>query len=506
MKRLVVSYDGTWNNPEQEDNGIPAPTNVFKLHNALIESDEQIRYYHPGLGGEGGVLKPILGGALGIGIKRHICSGYHWLASNYEEGDEIYLFGFSRGAFTARSLGGLLGRGLLDLSDLSPSEQWERVHQHYQRRADDEEVPTIWKMLHAGPAASVRFIGVWDTVGALGIPDDLEILNLFDNADNWRFHDNELGAHVKSARHAMAIDEKRASFTVTRWSNLRGHPANTQEKWFPGVHSDVGGGYAETDLSDVALRWMMEQAQEQGLEFREGILDAITGNPLGVLHNSFKGIFAKMRSRPRNLPSMNPSNDRDFHSGALERQKQSPIEHPAYHPTQVLEVGESKTVDIFAGERWNETGVFLARGHYIFSGAGEWKDSKDSCDWKGTENDDFTMGDIVRSASSIWGNIENLYKKATGNESTDFLMTKRVENFNWFTTVGAITNDAGSKSAVKNDGSPIPHQYVDLPKHTRRASALKVIKPGYLYCFPNDVWSLYGNNAGSIKLTIKRVS
>ncbi len=505
MKRLVLSYDGTWNNPDQEDNGIPAPTNVFKLHNALIENSEQVRYYHPGLGGEGGVFKPILGGAFGVGIKRHICSGYHWLASNYEEGDEIYLFGFSRGAFTARSLGGLLGRGLLKLSDLSPKQQWERVHQHYENRAKNKDKPANWKLLHSGTAVPIRFIGVWDTVGALGIPDDLEILNLFDDPDNWRFHNNELGAHVQCVRHAMAIDEKRSSFTVTRWSNLRDHSADVEEKWFSGVHSDVGGGYAETGLSDIALGWMMEQAQDQGLKFREGIIASIEGDSLSVLHNSFKGIFAKMRSRPRNLPNMKPSNTRDFHPSALERQQKSPIEYLAYHPTQSLAVGESKTVDVFAGEHWNETGLFLVRGQYVFSASGEWMDSKDACDWKGAENDDFTMGDVIRAASSVWGNIESLYKKATKNESTDFLMTKRVEDFDWFTMVGAIANDTGGTSVVKNDGSPASHQYVDLPKYAQKASALKVTKPGYLFCFPNDVWSLYGNNAGSVKLTIKRV-
>ncbi|WP_136681387.1 DUF2235 domain-containing protein [Neptunomonas sp. XY-337] len=505
MKKLVVSYDGTWNNPEQEVNGAPCPTNVVQLNNALVESSDQIRYYHPGLGGEGGLIKPIVGGAFGAGIKRHICSGYHWLASNYEEGDEIYLFGFSRGAFTARSLAGLLGQGLLDLTGLTPKQQWKRVHQHFENRLAQKDKPRSWKLLHSEAAVPVRFIGVWDTVGALGIPDDLEILNLLDNPDKWRFYDNKLGEHVRCARHAMAIDEKRSSFTVTRWSNANSHPGDVEEKWFPGVHSDIGGGYAEKDLSDVSLRWMMDQAQAQGLEFRDGYPETIEGNPLGVMHNSYKGMFAKMRSRPRNLPLMEPNSTKEFHSSALLRQERSPIDYPAYHPTIKLEPGESITVDVYAGERWNDTGLFLEKGHYVFSSKGEWMDSKDVCDWKGTQDDDLTVGDIIRGAGSVWGSFESLYKKATNNESTDFMLTKRVEEFSWFTMVGAIANDAGTTNAIKNDGSPVPHQYVDLPKYHKKKLALKVTKPGYLYCFPNDVWSLYENNRGSVKLTVKRV-
>ena len=136
MKRIIVCFDGTWNNPEQEDNGIPSPTNVFKIYNAVIEGPdgqgaEQIRYYHPGLGGEGGALKPILGGAFGAGIARHICSAYHWLGNLYEEGDQVFLFGFSRGAFTVRSIAGFLGCGLLKLKGLPPEESWRRVHKAF---------------------------------------------------------------------------------------------------------------------------------------------------------------------------------------------------------------------------------------------------------------------------------------------------------------------------------------------------------------------------------------
>jgi len=517
MKRLIVCNDGTWNSPDQEDNGIPSPTNVVKLYNSLAERDVrngqsivQNKYYHPGVGADGGILNSITGGAVGAGISNHIRSAYHWLATNYEAQDEIYLYGFSRGAFTSRSLAGLLSYGLLDLRDVKSAEAWKRVEsaydKGYRKKIDNRQVwaKPDWKFFHPG-ATPIHFIGVWDTVGALGVPDDLEILNFFDDNDKWCFHDTDLGENVKFARHAMAIDETRASFTVTRWTS---HNANSdlKEVWFPGVHSDVGGGYAVTDLSDGALIWMLDESAKAGLCFRDGIRVCMDPQPLGTMHNSFKGAFAKLRSRPRAVEALIPENHAHFHESAIKRHEVSPIGYPAYRPTKILQqVGDSATVDVFADTRWNDTGIFLNAGHgYTFSATGEWVDSKDACDWRGTEFDDFSTGDVVRATGTFLGKFEWLFKKYTKNASTDFLGTKRVEEYPWFSLIGAVANDSGVGARVPNDGSPFPHQYIHLPDHTDQAPVLE--KSGYLYCFPNDVWSLYGNNHGSVQLTVKRVS
>jgi len=520
MKRLVVCCDGTWNNENVEENGVPSPSNVFKIANALAEAGGdgtvQLKYYHPGVGGEEiGLAAKVMGGMVGAGIGRHICSAYHWLASHYQEGDEIWLFGFSRGAFTVRSLGGFLGRGLLDLAGLSPKEGWFRVHAAYDKgyrvtgSVRKDWARPDWKFFHAGEAAPVRFVGVWDTVGALGVPDDMELLNVFDRSDEWRFHDTSLGAHVACGRHAMAMDEVRASFTVTRWNNRTGgdHPTPHQdalELWFPGVHSDVGGGYADSSLSDGALRWMIDEAALKGLAFRP-VIQAVRGYAAGPLHNSFKGIFAKLRSRPRNLPALVPGNAEAFHPSALERQEISPLSSPAYHPTVLLAAGESREVDVFASQQWNATGIYLEAGaRYRFSATGEWQDAGDSCDWHGTEGGKFSVGDLARAASSFFGSFEERFKKLTGNESTDFTMTRRVESIPWFAMVGAVANDGtDGDPAVKGDGSPHAHQYVALADHG--TEPLAVGKSGYLFAFPNDVWSLYGNNRGSIRLTVTRV-
>jgi hypothetical protein len=518
MKRLIVCCDGTWNDPDQEENGIASPTNVFKIYNAIAdcESDpiKQLKYYHPGVGAEGGLRGSITGGVVGAGISQDICSAYHWLGSNYAEGDEIYLFGFSRGAFTARSLGGFLKHGLLDLQEpgLSSADSWSRVKTAYDQgyRIRDATAAdwanSSWKFFHAGAATPIHFIGVWDTVGALGIPDDLEILNFFDDPSKWKFHDTDLGDHVKNARHAMAIDEIRSNFSVTRWKNANERNDAVKELWFPGVHSDVGGGYSNSELANGALLWMMDESEAFGLKFRNNIKAMINADPLGVMHNSYKGIFAKLRSRPRNIPAMVDENNALFHSSALKRQNASPISYLPYHPTKILVPGGMYPVDVFANTHWNYTGVYLEPGRfYTFQAIGEWLDSKKNCDWKGTENGKLTAGDISRAVGSFLGSFESVFKKIYKNKSIDFLFTKRVEKNRWFSMVGAIANDAnnqdGDGDSVASDGSPVAHQYVNLSDY--ESTPLSVTSPGYLYCFPNDVWSLYGNNHGSIRLVIR---
>lgn len=340
-------------------------------------------------------------------------------------------------------------------------------------------------------------------MGALGVPDDLELLNLFDNKEKWRFHDTNLGGHVQTARHAMALDEIRASFTVTRWANADQH-LDAREVWFPGVHSDVGGGYSNTDLADGALLWMMAQARSADLVFRKDVETQLRSNPLGALHNSYKGAFAKLRSRPRNIEAFVAANHVRFDSSAIKRQQVSPITCPPYHPTHTLAVGENFSVEVYANTKWNTTGLFLSSGHkYTFAAAGEWLDSKDACDWKGTENSEYTFGDLVRATGSAFGRVEDLIKQATKNASTDYWGTKRVESYPWFSMVGAIANDSGPQSIVPNDGSPDPHQYLHMPAHETTPFVVK--DPGYLFCFPNDVWGLYANNHGSVRLTVTRV-
>ena len=222
MKKLTVSCDGTWNTPEQRQFDIPAPTNVVRLHNAIATprpaGREQRKYYHPGVGTDGSLLDRAKGGAYGRGLGQNVLSAYAWLAHNYEPGDQIYLFGFSRGAFTVRSLGGFIGRcGLLDLAGLAPEEAWRRLDVAYKVYQDaakyGPQLDPAWaKFPPADGLKTIRihFIGVWDTVGALGVPDDLALFDFLDDPAKWEFHDTRLGDHVTFARHAVAKRARRS--------------------------------------------------------------------------------------------------------------------------------------------------------------------------------------------------------------------------------------------------------------------------------------------------------
>jgi uncharacterized protein (DUF2235 family) len=286
MANLVICCDGTWNTPDQLDKGAPAPTNVVRLYNAVADVDnqglEQTRYYHPGVGTNGGWWDKAVGGGTGAGLDNNIMSAYQKLCYCYQPGDAIYLFGFSRGAYTVRSLGGFIGRcGLLRITDLPPKEVWSRIQtlltQGYRRKTEQREDWSAqgWEFHNkAGESIPIHFIGVWDTVGALGIPDDMALLNLLDNRERYTFHDTSLHPSVKHARHALAMDEHRASFQPTLWSEP---PENTVLKqiWFPGVHSDVGGGYQNCGLADGALKWMIDEASATGLSFNADIVKQV---------------------------------------------------------------------------------------------------------------------------------------------------------------------------------------------------------------------------------------
>ncbi|MDH5833501.1 DUF2235 domain-containing protein [Luteimonas kalidii] len=296
MKRIAIYCDGTWNSADQASDGAPCPTNVIKLALRTAQragSASQVTYYGQGVG-TGGSLDKLTGGAFGKGLDDNLYAAYRFLVLNYEPGDEIFLFGFSRGAYTARSLAGMVRKcGILRL-------------RHAMRYRDaialycDDVHPDDPKALGfrtecsvtRGEAIPIRFVGVWDTVGALGIPvRGLRSLT----ADKYRFHDVELSGIVQHACQALAIDERRAPFEAARWA-YRPKPGQTVEQvWFCGVHSDVGGGYPieESGLSNIALQWMRDQAAAAGLAIDADVDAAYPPRPdaMAALHESKKGWY-----------------------------------------------------------------------------------------------------------------------------------------------------------------------------------------------------------------------
>jgi uncharacterized protein (DUF2235 family) len=318
-KRLVVACDGTWNRPDQLSAGVASPTNVAKLALAVAREDAggdpQLLYYHSGVGTRR--FERVSGGAFGFGLSRNVRDCYRFLVESYEPGDELYLFGFSRGAFTARSTAGLVRNcGILR------AEHADRIGEAYNlyRARSEPTKPTgiaaqMFRRMYSHPDARIRFIGVWDTVGALGIPTGG--LRLPWLTRRWGFHDTKLSSRVRFAYHALSIDEKRGPFRPTLWQRQEHAVDQTLEQvWFAGVHCDVGGGYRDPALSEISLLWMVERARACGLAFdpdrftvSAGSVDGelrhtgvqVAPDALGEIHESRKGFYLLLGSYVRAL-------------------------------------------------------------------------------------------------------------------------------------------------------------------------------------------------------------
>lgn len=312
MKRIVICCDGTWNRADQEKNGVPCPTNVVKLASRVAkgtDAERQIIYYDQGVG-TGNVVDRFTGGAFGHGLGENILSAYRFLVANYELGDEIFLFGFSRGAFTARSLAGMI-RNCGILKRIAIKHYREAV-QLYMNRGDPpyDSRSVEFRKEHAlggGTDIPIKFIGVWDTVGSLGIPlRGLRSLTI----RKYQFHDTELSRTVENAYHALAIDEFRAPFEPTLWKSTKKEGQEIKQVWFVGAHSDVGGGYDEPGLSDIALDWMLQMAENCGLVLDPDVLIHYPLDKMGATdpkrfrilpHNSKSGLYRITRGIDRSI-------------------------------------------------------------------------------------------------------------------------------------------------------------------------------------------------------------
>lgn len=325
MKRIAIFCDGTWNTPDKSEKGFLCQTNVVKMAGALkpVSSDgtPQILYYDTGIGSSGGVLARVFDGATGTGISSKILQAYRFLIHNYEAGDEIFLFGFSRGAFTVRSLSGLIrNSGILKEANIDLVPKAYSIYKSRKPQFQPREVEaTLFRRTYAvAETTRIKFIGVWDTVGALGNPLFMKSLLSKQN----QFHDTDLSTRVDNAFHALAVDEKRKNFEATLWHQQQGVTNQVLEQvWFPGVHSDVGGGYRETEngLSDIALQWMLEKAENCQLNFGNILLKP---NPYVAMHETYRG-FYKLQAplyRPIALQIKGKGNTNEsLHPSVIER-------------------------------------------------------------------------------------------------------------------------------------------------------------------------------------------
>jgi uncharacterized protein (DUF2235 family) len=312
-KRLVICFDGTWNAADSER----AETNVVRLSRAVRATSgpdgvPQSCIYLRGVGTSGSQIERLVAGATGAGIEDIIRTAYLFLAQNYVPAhkdaagndvaaDEIFLFGFSRGAFAARSLTGLLGAtGLLKRQSLHHLSTAWTYYRDFKNRSPQDFVERYKKKgIETHQKMTVNFLGVWDTVGALGIPVGFlgELSGLVHS-----FHDTSPSRIVKHGAQALAIDEFRDEFVPTLWTGDAPAGSTIEQVWFAGCHSDVGGGYSDRDLADIPLLWMIDRAKAAGLQLDEdtpGLLPTAAAlDVLAPTHDPREGWSAKDKLTP----------------------------------------------------------------------------------------------------------------------------------------------------------------------------------------------------------------
>ena len=275
-KRIIICCDGTWNEPDEN------PTNVTKLVRSIkpqaADGMHQVVFYDHGIG-TGDAVDKYIGGAFGYGMEQNVLDGYRFLVHNYQVGDELYFLGFSRGAFTARALVGLVHSvGLIEKDGL---DRLQNAYQYY--RTAPEKRPASQYDDNYKP--DIQMVGVFDTVGALGAPTRL----LGKLTRPWvGFYNTHISPLVKHAYHALALDERRGPFAPDLWTGSLNPDQVMEQCWFAGAHADIGGGYQQCGLSDITLLWMVNKAHSLGLDFNQNYLESLCKPDLQMQpHNSY---------------------------------------------------------------------------------------------------------------------------------------------------------------------------------------------------------------------------
>ena len=338
-KRLILCCDGTWEQPDVTSDGQNCPTNVVKLAALLpalaADGTEQRVFYHNGIGSTARGVGRGIAGATGLGINRILKSCYLWLVRNYEPGDQIYIFGFSRGAYTARSLAGFVrNSGILRPENADHLNAAFALYRARDSASNPRAVASkLFRQSYCwSDIVPIQCIGVWDTVGSLGIPNSwghwflTKICRL-----NYEFHDTDLSSHIVFAFHAVAIDERRKPFLPTLWTQTehgRAAKQHLEQRWFAGCHGDIGGGNHDSGLSDITLAWMTLSARKAGLSVNAPqTLDAqgfkgFHENPLADVSDSltwFYKLFFPTGVRTIRAPISDGRTNEALHATARER-------------------------------------------------------------------------------------------------------------------------------------------------------------------------------------------
>ena len=313
VKKIFVFLDGTGNEFIAQSDSQRANSNVVKLYTTLKVGEDQVAFYHPGVGTMGDprirwriprYWSMIKGLAFGAGFKANVLEAYRYLMEVYNDGDQIYIFGFSRGSYTARALAGLLhGYGLLCRGNEGHLlyawrmmiDQLKRNRKLLKKTGEKRQITNAHTIKRNDAYAqtfsrivTIRFMGIWDTVSSVGwiyTP-----IRLLDGAQN---------PIVQVGRHAVSIDERRAFYRDNLWGKpvaidnpewpetlrKQGIQQDIAQVWFPGAHSDVGGSYPQTEAAPAneALRWMIDELKEHGAQLCQDRIDMVLGKPTGTL-------------------------------------------------------------------------------------------------------------------------------------------------------------------------------------------------------------------------------
>jgi uncharacterized protein (DUF2235 family) len=371
-KNIVLLSDGTG-----QRGGVAFATNVWLLNEALPRDVGQFVCYDDGVGSQKQMLVRAVGGAFGVGLARNIRHLYSFLVRTWESGDNIFLFGFSRGAFTVRLLAGLIARcGLVKLEGIQSDRELDRtVRAAYCAFRTSQFYPGVarrfkkqFAVVDPGTGSAdipIRFVGVWDTVAAVGVPLD-ELRDAFDQILRYSFRDNVLSPAVEFGRHAVAIDETRRTFAPVMWEERLEEGERIKQVWFSGVHSNVGGGYPKRQLAMIPLTWMMHEAIAKGLRVEPAKLEEYerAADIYGRLYDSRAGVAAYYRYSPRDMNEIGAEyapGDVKIHHSVFER-----IEHAfdSYSPHNLPDRwatvgGQTTTVGL---SRESRKDLLLAKG------------------------------------------------------------------------------------------------------------------------------------------------
>lgn len=357
-KNILLFSDGTGNSAAKLQK-----TNVWRLYEAvdLSDPDAQIAYYDDGVGTS--LFKPlaIAGGAFGWGLKRNVLDLYSFLCLNYREGDRIFCFGFSRGAFTVRVLTGLIAnQGIVGDRGKGIRREATLAYRAYRRERFHAKLPLykavrairdlFWgdKSYRKGKQAGIAFLGVWDTVAAYGLPLD-ELTRALEFAVPLLPRDREPMKNVDRIRHAVAVDDERNTFFPLLFNEANLPENETSKKidgervtqvWFAGMHSNVGGGYPDDGLAGVPFCWMIDEAKKYGLLLKENGEKEVRDSAVAVgkMYDSRKGLGGFYRYFPRKMEMLT--------NNTFDSKRPCVIPRPKVHESVISRI--EKGVDAYA--------------------------------------------------------------------------------------------------------------------------------------------------------------